>query len=193
MARKKEYDKEEILNLATELFWSKGFKATSISDLVKATGLNKHSMYEEFKSKEGLFKEALLTYVTKLQKENHGYLQQEPLGLENIKKHLLYWIGYNSCDDAKGCMIVNCLVEKESLDAETFSYVQVLLDAYETQILKCLQAAQQKGEIPANKDVNVLAKYVSTFSRGISLNGKQEQDKEQTLKMLDILMQSLQN
>jgi len=44
MARKKEYDKEKVLDLATQLFWEKGFKATSIGDIVKATGLNKYSM-----------------------------------------------------------------------------------------------------------------------------------------------------
>lgn len=191
MARKKEYDKEKVLELATNLFWEKGFKATSIGDIVKATGLNKYSMYEEFKNKEGLFKEALFTYTNRLQKENIALLSKEPLGLKNIESFLLNRVSYATSDNSKGCMVVNCLVEKESLNDELFSDVQALFLGYENQILKCLKSAQKNGEISNTKDLKVLTKYIVNFSSGLMVNGKSSQNKEDFIAMLDFLMESI--
>ena len=63
MNRPREYKKEDVLEAATGLFWAKGFEATSISELVELTGLNKHSMYREFGDKEGLFLASLDHYA----------------------------------------------------------------------------------------------------------------------------------
>lgn len=191
MARKKEYDKEKVLKNATELFWEKGFKATSVGDIVKATGLNKYSMYEEFKNKEGLFKEALFTYTNKLQKENIALLTKEPLGLHNIEDFLSNRVCYATSDDFKGCMVVNSLVEKESLNSDIFSNIQMLLDGYEEQVIKILETAKKNGEIPQAKDSRVIAKYIVNFSSGVLVNGKLGQKREDYLAMLDFLMDSI--
>lgn len=193
MARKKEYDKEQILEQATNLFWEKGFKATSISDIVKHTGLNKYSMYEEFKNKEGLFKEALFTYTNKLQKENIALLTQEPIGLKNIENFLSNRVCYATSEDFKGCMVVNSLVEKESLPNDIFSNIQMLLGGYEEQLIKCLDAAKANDEMPKNKDSRILAKYIVNFSSGVLVNGKLEQEREDFIAMLDFLMDSIKN
>lgn len=193
MARKKEYDKEKVLDLATELFWEKGYKATSISDIVKATGLNKHSMYEEFKNKEGLFKETLFNYTNKLQKDTIGLLTKEPLGLRNIEEFLLDRVCYSTSAGTKGCMVINSIAEKESMDCELFSCVENLAEAFEGRILACLEAAQKNNEISSTKDLKVIAKYIVNFSSGVMLNGKLGQSREEYIAMLDFLMDSIKN
>ena len=65
MARPVEYDIEEVLNNAMELFWEKGYEGVSMGQLVKYTGLNRRTMYSLFKDKEGLFKDALENYYIK--------------------------------------------------------------------------------------------------------------------------------
>ena len=52
MSRPREYDRDEVLEKTTNLFWEKGFEATSINEVVARTGLNKHSLYNEFGEKE---------------------------------------------------------------------------------------------------------------------------------------------
>ncbi len=193
MARKKEYDKEEVLDQATILFWEKGFKATSIGDIVKATGLNKYSMYEEFKNKEGLFKAALSNYTDKLQKENIAHLTKEPLGLKNIENFLLNRVNYATCDDFKGCLVVNSLVEKESLNSDIFSNIQLLLNGYEEQVIECLESAKKNKEIAESKDSKTIAKLVVNFSSGVLVNGKLGQKREEYIAMLDFFMDSIKN
>ena len=58
MPRTKQFNEEEILKKAMELFWEKGFHATSIQDLVAHLGINRASLYDTFGGKEELFKKA---------------------------------------------------------------------------------------------------------------------------------------
>ena len=81
MARHKEYDRHDVLDKAVSLFWKKGYKASSMTDLVHATGLNTASMYKEFGDKDGLFEEALEYYRQHVVSPRFQILIDEP----NIK------------------------------------------------------------------------------------------------------------
>jgi TetR/AcrR family transcriptional repressor of nem operon len=62
MARPIAYDPDEALEKATDLFWSRGYQSVSVDDLVRTTGLNRHSLYARYGNKYGLFKAALGRY-----------------------------------------------------------------------------------------------------------------------------------
>ena len=62
MARPREFDEHSALQRAMQVFWRKGFEATSLADLLKATGLSKSSLYQTFTDKRSLFLAALETY-----------------------------------------------------------------------------------------------------------------------------------
>ena len=62
MARPREFDRDQVVDRAVEVFWRNGFAATSIRDLVEATGLNRGSLYHTFGDKAGLFEAALERY-----------------------------------------------------------------------------------------------------------------------------------
>ncbi len=188
MARKKEYNKDDVLKAATNVFWEKGFKGTSVSDLVAATGLNKHSMYEVFGNKEGLFKECLLTYANEIQKETLDLLTKKPLGIDNIKAFLLNRINYSLEDNFMGCMVINSAAQKEMLEFDAFELIKTLLESHIGVMEECFKNAQLNGEIDSSKDPNMLARYVMNFSAGIMVVGKTGQEKEQLLDMLEIFM-----
>ena len=86
MARAKKFTREQVLEKAMLLFWSKGYAETSIHDLETATGVNKSGLYTEFAGKEDLYLASLSHYLNE-----HGqtdWLLQEPLGWTNIEKFL---------------------------------------------------------------------------------------------------------
>ncbi len=62
MPWEKSFDVDETLEKATRVFWSKGYEATSMSDLLAATGINKGSLYNTYKNKKNLFVMGLLKY-----------------------------------------------------------------------------------------------------------------------------------
>jgi TetR/AcrR family transcriptional regulator, transcriptional repressor for nem operon len=53
MAGVKQFDRADVLDRATVLFWRRGYEATSIRDLVTATGINRGSIYATFGDKKG--------------------------------------------------------------------------------------------------------------------------------------------
>ncbi|TET85435.1 MAG: TetR/AcrR family transcriptional regulator, partial [Desulfobacteraceae bacterium] len=65
MAWKKQFDEEEVLHRAMKAFWSRGYAATSVQDLVRSMGINKGSIYDTYGNKRGLFIKALRLYNDK--------------------------------------------------------------------------------------------------------------------------------
>src|SRR6056297_1687309 len=62
MPWEKSYNETEVLDRAMRAFWARGYRATSMSELVAATGLNRGSIYAGFTDKRGLFLSALRHY-----------------------------------------------------------------------------------------------------------------------------------
>src|SRR5438270_3476195 len=62
MARQKEFDRDEVLHKAMEVFWTRGYERALIHDLVKHMGINRQSIYDTFGDKHSLFLQALDRY-----------------------------------------------------------------------------------------------------------------------------------
>lgn len=185
MPRLKEYHKDEVLHRAMNVFWEKGFHGTSVNDLVKATGLNKHSMYKEFVNKEGLFKACIDTYVGEAMKDNMSILCKKPLGFENIRSFFYNCIDTLTKEQCKSCFLVNSVVEKEVLNDEINSCVKMHVLAQEKNFYDCLRASQQRNEIAPDKDIKTQARLLMCFLEGMSITGKIHHDRETLQKMVE--------
>ncbi len=172
MPRYKEYNREDVLNAATKVFWQKGFMGTSMSDLVRTTSLNKHSMYKEFGSKEGLFLACIENYAHEITKELGKILTRQPLGLQNIVDFFQNRIEGASAKEWQGCFVMNSVVEQEILSEQINKQVQLHMVAQEGLFHDCIRAAQKAGEIPVSKDSTVLAQYLLCFLEGLNVLGK---------------------
>lgn len=191
MARKKEYDRDEVLEAATLVFWTKGFQGTSMSDLVSATGLNKHSMYAEFKNKEGLYLQCLNTYSNKMQNSIREILISLPLGLKNIENLLQNRVEYALSKNCIGCLLINSTVEKELLEKEAFELTQEYLLGLEKLITKCFESAQINNEVSKESDPQILARYILNFNAGLMVIGKTEQTRKTLETMSEMVLNTL--
>ena len=191
MARNKEYSREDVLDVATRVFWVKGFKGTSVSDLVTATGLNKHSMYQEFGSKEGLFRECVDNYVLRVNSEGSSLLVRQPLGLQNIEAFFRMHIDRASTSESPGCLLVNSAIEKELLEEEAFIQVKNNLAGLEERFHQCLAAAQTDGEIAREKDCRTLAAFLLTFANGVMVQSKTGRTRETLESMVGVALSTL--
>src|ERR687895_845688 len=61
--RPREFDQDEALDTALEVFWRQGYEGTSLGELTVAMGINRPSLYAAFGNKEALFRKALDRYV----------------------------------------------------------------------------------------------------------------------------------
>jgi TetR/AcrR family transcriptional repressor of nem operon len=172
MPRTKEYLREEVLDVATQVFWEKGYRNASINDLVQATGLNKHSMYNEFGNKDGLFLACLDYYAKETTKEQTAIIHKQPLGFKNIELYFHYTIELASSGKFNACLLINTAVEKEGLNDQINDLTRKYLSLQERAFYDCLRAAQKTGEISKHKDIEMLAKYLMCFLEGINVMGK---------------------
>ena len=163
MGRHKGYDRNQVLEKAMHLFWRKGYEGAHLQELVEVTGLNRFSLYKEFQGKDGLYEAAIDHYLESL-KHIGAVLDREPLGLENILEEVKLVV---DSDFPYGCFMTNSLTQQEVLNEKIRSRVREFIAGSEQAVRKNLEAARAKGEIPADTELDGLAKFIVTFDIGI--------------------------
>lgn len=187
MGRTKTYDKGEVLNIAMNLFWKKGYEGTHLQELVSTTGLNRFSLYKEFDGKEGIFSEALDKYLLDA-KTYYSPLMKTPLSILNIHDY------FNSIQFSKGfhgCFAVNTLTEQHIVNTTEFKKVKHFFRSIEKCYLENLKAAQDNGELPKSKNITSLSKLLMNLDLGLSIYGivsSKRSDKEMILSFLPDLL-----
>ncbi|MGB3800443.1 MAG: helix-turn-helix domain-containing protein, partial [Lewinella sp.] len=84
MARTKEFDEDTVLNKARDLFWERGYNATSIQDLEGYLGISRSSIYRFFGGKRELYDRTLARY----QEENFQRLREQLGKSQDLKTDL---------------------------------------------------------------------------------------------------------
>lgn len=172
MARPVEYDLEKVLDNAMEIFWQKGYEGVSMAELVSHTGLNRRTMYSLFEDKEGLFKDALDHYYTKMALRQLSILKNNP-GKKGIELFFQYF-GFE--DNFKGCLFSNTIREKEFMRIDTYNIPKDYFDDVRLQLEKNLTEASSNGEFSG--DIKAMALTIVTMIHGFHVYGIYNQSKE---------------
>lgn len=121
MARPRSFDVEAFMNRALEVFWRRGFAATSMSDVYAATGLGASSIYAFVKDKNDLFRRVFERYVDGFRTT----LPTDVTGAAAIRTWLVGFAGMLASDpDRKGCLICNTIMERFAHAPETLAMAQ---------------------------------------------------------------------
>ncbi len=166
MARPQEFDTEQALNQAVELFWRNGYGRTSLNDLLAQMHIRRSSFYNTFGDKHTLFVQALARY---LQVANDDFivarLNAQASGLEGIRQVLRGIVGSLTSDpERKGCLMVNTQTEVARSDETIRQMIGQSLDRMQTALTAALKRSQAAGEIRAELDAESAAKFlVSTI------------------------------
>lgn len=168
MARTKEFDPDATLRAALDLFWRKGYEATSVQDLVEHLGIGRASMYATFGSKHDLYLRALDRYLDDVNGKAAATLFPQGDSLAAVK-HLIRSFAEDSVNDPdrKGCFVTNTAVECLPRDELAARRVDVGIGGLESAIAGALVQAQSQGTLSADKDPYSLARFLVTFVQGI--------------------------
>jgi TetR/AcrR family transcriptional regulator, transcriptional repressor for nem operon len=147
MARPREFDDEAVLDAAIQCFWSRGYEATSVKDLIDKTGITAASLYNAFGDKRTLFRTALEQYVEGGIGERMRRCETRP-PREAIGAFFEEILSRSLSDrERKGCMLVNSALEMAPHDAEFRKIIASVLDRIERFFLNCIKAGQADGTI----------------------------------------------
>ncbi|MGW2420303.1 TetR/AcrR family transcriptional regulator [Streptomyces sp. NPDC001709] len=194
MARTKEFDPDAALQSALELFWRRGYEATSLADLVEHLGIGRASLYATFGSKHELYLKALERYeqsgLTRIVRE----LSQPGAALPAVRA-VVRRFAAEAADERlrqNGCLITNTAAELAPHDPAATRRVERNWDHLETLLHSALARAQSQGELPAGRDPLALARTLLVLMQGLRVVGKASTDParvrdaaEQALALLD--------
>lgn len=153
MPWEKQFDVDTALSQAMETFWSKGYEATSVNDLVDAMGINRGSLYDTFGDKHSLFVSALKHYDhwQKGPTLKQAALNRTPR--ETIK-FLFDSIAREAVDKHRtnGCFLVNSMLELGPHDEEVRAYVSKSLSGIQRYFRDLIRHGQRSGDIRQTLD-----------------------------------------
>ena len=177
MARTKDFDENEVLTKAIELFWHKGYNGTSMQDLVDTLGISRSSLYDTYTDKHTLFLKALESYQQAGAIKIQAIIDQTPSAKETIKRLLQLACPEPMCDQQqRGCFMVNAEVEVAPHDQEVNSVVCKNDQQMEEAFYQVIKKGQENGEIKNAQDARALARFVFNAVKGMRVTAKSSPD-----------------
>ena len=181
----KQFDENRALMNALDVFWSKGFEATSMQELVTAMGVNRASMYQTYGNKEALFNEAFAQYMESSLIYIKESLEASGSPLGNLKQLLVQLID-QSASKMSGCFVGNTAAELAPHNPAMAKKIREFWAKLETMFNNTLERAQQQNELDTNVDTKETARFINSTFQGLLIKSKANVDKE--LLSIDIEM-----
>ncbi len=161
MPWEKSFEVDEALERAMEVFWAKGYAATSTQNLLANMGINRGSLYATFGNKNALFIKALRHYIKKYLLQSLANLQQECRPKDAISGLFRMIVDAALADKSlRGCFLVNTALDLAPHNKEVQVLVSSALDQIEVFFIEQIEAGQKSGSISCSIDKTQTA---STF------------------------------
>lgn len=159
MPWEKNFDVEQTLEKAMHAFWSRGYEATSIRDLVGCMGVNRASLYGTYGDKRELFLAALRLYDETVRKARLAALEASHSPREAIRQLFQGFVGLSARGDARrGCFLTNSALEVAPHDPEVARIVADAQSDLEAFFRRTVERGQASGEIASREDPAELAR-----------------------------------
>ena len=189
MPRQKTFNEKEVLKSATDLFWQNGFHQTSIQDLVDKLAVNRASLYDTYKDKEGLFNQCFCLYRDLVIQSIDDIFSNEKTIKDGFNSLFDFVIQTITNEEKKGCLISNTY--SELLPTKNPDIITLLDEARQLWIeaLKSkLNQAKKQKEI--NKNINISKTSEAMYSSivGISILAKTNIEKKTLKNSIDFYL-----
>ncbi|WP_433445861.1 TetR/AcrR family transcriptional regulator [Streptomyces sp. CA-142005] len=176
MARPREFDVDRAVDRAMELFWRRGYAATSLQDLMSELEIGSGSLYGAFGSKDGLYERALERYCSQQAEGLICRLEEATEIRPALASVLTEMAEADLADPGRGCLLVNSATERSD-DPATVERVSATLRRVESALAGTLERAQARGELGPDKDPARLARFLTTFIQGLRVMGQARADR----------------
>ncbi|GGR31053.1 TetR/AcrR family transcriptional regulator [Streptomyces roseolus] len=194
MARTKEFDPGAALQAALDLFWARGYEATSMADLVEHLGIGRASLYATFGSKHELYLKAMDRYLETRDPRLVEELSAPGPALPAVRALVRRFAAEATAEGLRlsGCFVTNSAAELAPRDPAVARRVELSWEQIETLLHAALTRARAQGELPGDRDPRALSRMLLVLLQGIRVVGKASTDParvrdaaEEALRLLD--------
>ncbi|KQT27012.1 hypothetical protein ASG22_20365 [Chryseobacterium sp. Leaf405] len=192
MGRNKEFDYEQKLDVALELFWKQGFHSTSITDLETGMGINRSSIYPTYGDKKALLIKCLTKYMkSKVSEYENVSDNPKSHAIETLRKTLRLAID-QSINEERTCLAVRIAFEVALTDED----IRTLLAGNEKKIEKIyfeiVEKGQEQGCIKGDLDPKLTAAFLAGSSSALFKNYALNKNRKTIYDMIEALIQMIQ-
>lgn len=171
--RPRSFDRTQALARAMELFWEKGYDATSLADLTAAMRIASPSLYAAFGSKEALFREAVELYEATEGAELWGPVAAAPTAYAAAERFLMGTARiFSRPDKPCGCLIVLSALHAGDTSPAVRSELARRRALTTKALADCFAKGIATGEVPAGADLHSIAAYLVTVQQGMSIQAR---------------------
>ena len=192
MARPKEFNTDIALDEAMDLFWSKGYEATSMSDLVGHLGLARQSVYDTFGDKHAIYMAALRRYC----EQRLAWMVPLFRGERPVRAILHEYLEHAietalKSERPRGCMLINAAVGLPLEDEEARKLVADTMRTGGREMVAMLQRAQERSEIGTHQDPAALGRFFASVMTGILVLSKTTQNRQALQDVAEVALKVL--
>lgn len=188
MARTKEFDPDEALDRALDIFWRRGYEGTSLRDLLEGMDISRQSLYDTFGDKRSLFLRVLARYET-LSMQGMIQLLEGKSSVAAIRGFAEYFLHEVVHDGERGsCLMASTAIEVGRADPEIQSIVKAYFGRVEAAIHGVLTGAMEAGQIADDRDLRALARHLVNAIHGLGIMGRSGFSRPVLRQMLSVAL-----
>ena len=192
MPRPRAFDTEQVLDAATDVFWRKGYAATTPQDLCDATGLGRGSLYNAFEGKRELFDRVLERYNQRGSLKQLAILDESRPVRERIRGLLLTTMDNAAPGVSRaGCLAVSTAVQLAGTDSKLAEVLRKRFGETESALFAAIEYGQASGEIRADIPARALARMVISTMYGMTVLATTFDDREQLADVVEAAIAAL--
>lgn len=171
--RPRSFDVDIAVERAMEVFWSRGYHATALPDLLRATRLSRGSLYAAFGDKHSLFLRALDRYIADALTRIDIELAPDRELVDGLRAFLAGYVDRTSgANGRRGCLLVATAMELAGQDAEVGRRIAGFFKAMETRLAAALSRAKAAGLLADGVEPSSAARILVCFVEGLRVVGK---------------------
>jgi TetR/AcrR family transcriptional repressor of nem operon len=189
--RPREFDLEQAMRNAIDVFRSQGYAGTSVQDLTEATGVARGSLYKAFHDKRSLFIAALDHYTAGSLKRLADGLAQPGSARAALRETLLGYARRASGQRCEGCLITMAAVELMPGDPEVTALINLLFRRMQDLFAATVIRGQSDGEIPPDRDERAIARFLVCTIQGLRVFGKTAPSESEMTEVIDLALKAL--
>lgn len=192
VGRPREFELDEAVRKAMDVFWRRGYHDASLPDLLDGMELSRGSFYKAFVDKRGIYLRALDTYIDDAVRSVGETLHSNPSPKAAIREAFSQQVDQTSdVEGLRGCFAVFAAVEMLPQDREVAPRISRLFRRLQDLYAAAIIRAQALGEIDPGLDERTLARFLVCQIQGMRVLAKAGADREQTRAMVDLALKAL--
>jgi len=190
--RPRAFDTDAALERAIDIFSTRGYHGTSISDLTHAMQLTPGSIYKAFKDKRGILLAAFDRYRVLRSTKLAAAIAPFPLGRDKIRAALQFYADAAHGElGQRGCLVIATAAELAASDPVAAERVDVAHATNEAVMKDCILLGQSDGSVSSSIDAADTARALLCFLQGMRIVGKTGRSRADMMAVTDVAMKLL--